>query len=52
MDPRHPRENSYPRQPRTFCDPRQNFMEPRNPLDPRKFSTHATDATHEPTQPT
>ena len=37
MDPRHPRQNSYPR---------ENFVDPRNPRDPRKFSTHATHATH------
>ena len=43
MNLHHPRQNSYPR------NPRQNFIDPRNPRDPRKFSTHAT---HEPTQPT
>ena len=49
MNLHHPRQNSYPRNPRHFFDPRQNFIDPRNPRDPRKFSTHAT---HEPTQPT
>ena len=43
MDPRHPRKNSYP------LHPRQNFIDLRNPRDPRKFSTLAT---HDPTQPT
>ena len=49
MGPHHPRENSYQRHPRHFFDPRQNFIDPRNPHDRRKFSTHAI---HEPTQPT
>ena len=30
MDPRHPRH---------FFDPGQNFIDPHNPRDPRKFST-------------
>ena len=39
MDPRHPHENSYPRHPRHFFDPGQNFIDPHNPRDPHKFST-------------
>ena len=31
MDPRHPRENSYPCHPRHFFDQRQNFIDPRKP---------------------
>ena len=42
MDPRHPRH---------FFEPRQNFIDSRNPRDPRKLLTYATHATHEPTQP-
>ena len=42
MDPRHPCH---------FFEPRQNFIDSRNPRDPRKLSTYATHATHEPTQP-
>ena len=50
-------------QTRKMSDPRQNFIDPRKPSEPRKFSTHVihaptyprihvTHATHEPTQPT
>ena len=45
MNLHHPRQNSYPR------NPRQNFIDPRNPRDPRKFSTHVTHAPTPPTSP-